>query len=133
MSRTVMRSLVALVLLTACGLFAYAAVPANSIKFTGGTPAVGPQKGEIATTVAWDGAQLGLAKVEIVLYETVDGAPKVLDSKQKAATNSPGTWAYTFTGLTSGKVVTGGYTRTMDGKNTTITDAGAGQMSITVP
>jgi hypothetical protein len=138
MSLRTVKCVSVLVVLVVCGLLAKGDMPggaANTIVFTGGTPSAGGAKGEIATAVKWDGLQLALAKVEISLYETVNGKESLLASKEKAATVSPGTWAYQFTGLTSGKVVTRGYARTMDNTQMapTITDVSTGAISVTVP
>lgn len=111
------------------------ATPADldAIDFTGGTPKAGANKGEIATTVEWKGSQIGLDKAEIALYLTDGGKEKLLSSKDNKVTKTPGTWAYQFTGLTSGKVVTRAYCRTIDVSSNTIAEKSLPNLTVTVP
>lgn len=135
MSQFLSRLIAVGVLLTGCVGYAasgeFYPVP-DGIEFTVG-PKAGPATGQIATTVDWVGPQLGIAKVEIKLYETIDGKEAFLAGKDSSATLSPGTWAYTFTGLTKGKVITRAYTRTSDVSCNKIIDKDLPNLSVTVP
>ena len=104
---------------------------APSVSFTT-APSPGANAGEIATAVKWANCA-GITKVKIYLYKAnPNGGNIAFTDKEYPSTLQNGSWAYTFTGLTSKTVITAATVEVLNGATVIKSDTVA-PLNVTVP